>query len=480
MACASEAKGQALPLSCEVEELLPDKELAAQPWVGTTRRPLALALALALALTLAVSTTLWAAVPVNTGTADALQAKFNVPNNAAQVNMTGVPESRLMMNRGEEGSEDDNDCVEGDELLNPDQKAMVKGGNTRKMYQPHAGAIKLWPNGVVLYFWDSQIDHRSRDAILGAMTEWEAKTCIKFQESSPGKGRVKFMSSRSGCNAHVGWSSHWEHHLNLQPPGCATVGVALHELGHTIGLRHEHARPEALEYISFQLGNAQQWWKQWLTTYHDAGDMSAGVPYDMGSIMHYDAWAGALVHGQEHSKTIIVKKPDVFGNCQVGQRQFLSEGDILTVNRWYGCPNHLCADLNQHCKSWEGHGYCKGRYQSYMEANCPHSCGKCECKDDSRYTKECPGWAKAGYCLRGDGGQQHDKDFMIKHCRRSCGNCLMEDVANCKDQPVWNDADGCSKHKHGTHHGQPWCKDSWFADKCPVACDLCPHKPFCW
>lgn len=200
----------------------------------------------------------------------------------------------------------------------------------------------------------------------------------------------------------------------------------------------------------------------------------------MASIMHYGACAGAKKHFKDATKTIVVKKADVFGNCQVGQREFLSQGDILTINHWYGCPDHFCADLHGQCNYWESQGFCTGKYKGYMEANCPHACGKCQCKDDDRYEKRCPGWAKQGYCLRGETGTVRNKNFMLKNCRKSCGNCLMEDISLCKDKPIWKDPNGCSKHKDSKHEGKPWCKNSWFANMCPKSCNLCPHQPWCW
>mmetsp|Transcript_77606 Transcript_77606/g.240453 ORF Transcript_77606/g.240453 Transcript_77606/m.240453 type:complete len:492 (+) Transcript_77606:48-1523(+) len=418
-----------------------------------------------------------------------VQAKFRVPSGSAEDHIQRPSATDMMSEAEEEGcSHDDDDCEEGDELLDPDQKhrrleernATMFGPHARSLatYNPYNGKIKLWPGGVVKYSWDSAIDSRAKSALVAAMREWEAKTCVRFKESPAGKGVVLYKSSGSGCNAHVGWSSHWPHTLNLSPRGCTGVGTAIHELGHTIGLRHEHARPEATEFIRFSLGNADPWWKQWLKTYENMGDMSANLPYDMGSIMHYGAWAGARRHdGKDSTKTISVKKPDVFGNCQVGQRMYLSEGDILTVNRWYGCPDHFCADLNKHCNGWKGRGFCKGRYESWMGRNCPHACGRCECKDKS---SRCEGYAKAGYCHRGQTRTARNKAWMSQNCRRSCGNCLMEDASLCKDTTIWNDPESCSKYKSRKKDGKPWCKNSWFAQKCPSSCNLCPHHPFCW
>merc|ERR1712190_554458 len=102
--------------------------------------------------------------------------------------------------------------------------------------------------------------------------------------------------------------------------------------------------------------------------------------------MHYAAWAGAASPTRtEQTKTITVKKNDVWGDCQVGQRSFLSEGDIVKVNRLYKCPHHLCADLHKHCKSWQEQGNCHNKYKAWMDENCPHSCGVCTCKDTDSY-----------------------------------------------------------------------------------------------
>lgn len=355
------------------------------------------------------------------------------------------------------------------------------------VYDPHDGAFELWPNGIVRYTFSSSMNNQCTEVMLKAMKEWEAKTCIRFeQQSAPGNGVVTYQSSgqlgdgrvQEGCWASLGYSTHWEHRLNLGE-GCCDVGVAIHELGHTIGLRHEHNRPEARDYIAFRYENMQEWWKQWMEFADDWGDVSAGVPYDMSSIMHYHSRAGASKAGLE---TITVKKADVFGNCRLGQRDYISEGDLLTINRWYGCPDHFCADLHAGCEHWKEEGFCTREYEEWMASNCPHSCGVCECEDEAQYASQCPAWADLGYCWRGDSGSKHDKEFMVKNCRKSCGNCLMEDANACQDKPLWGDEDGCKKNPNGVRSNDRFfdCGDDWFVKTCAKTCGLCPHKPFCW
>uniref|UniRef100_A0A7S2C9Z3 Metalloendopeptidase n=1 Tax=Alexandrium andersonii TaxID=327968 RepID=A0A7S2C9Z3_9DINO len=199
----------------------------------------------------------------------------------------------------------------------------------------------------------------------------------------------------------------------------------------------------------------------------------------MGSIMHYGSHYFAKTRdNSDETKTIRVKKKDKLGNCQVGQRSFLSSGDILTINRWYGCPGRFCADLNKNCRKFKKKGYCERDYDKWMKANCPHSCGVCECKDEDE--DKCPKAAEKGYCVRGDTGSDSNKKWMAAHCPKSCGRCSHDDKSLCKDQHIWGKADGCQRYKDRLYKGKKMCTSRHFRGKCPKTCNLCPHKAYCW
>merc|ERR1719382_1172425 len=90
------------------------------------------------------------------------------------------------------------------------------------------------------------------------MTEWMAKTCIIFQEVAPASGTVRFQDNNvnfPGCNAHLGYFPDKTSSMNLQGKACRNKGLALHEIGHTIGLGHEHQRDDAEDFIEVVVDN---------------------------------------------------------------------------------------------------------------------------------------------------------------------------------------------------------------------------------
>lgn len=173
-----------------------------------------------------------------------------------------------------------------------------------------------WPNGLVPYVCSPELEQ----IVMPAIAHWMAHTPIRF---APFKGERDCVSFEAGDrNASEvgrvgGIQAVW-----LRPD--TSVGTAIHEIGHLLGLWHEHGRKDRDQYIvihpeNYSPGDACQF-SQPVTNAADAGR------YDYGSIMHYPADAFSI-----NGKATITPK----AGGQIGQRNGLSEGDIAAIRGLY-------------------------------------------------------------------------------------------------------------------------------------------------
>ena len=142
-----------------------------------------------------------------------------------------------------------------------------------------------------------------------------------------------------------------------------------------------------------------------------------GLKYDIGSIMHYHAYAFSK-NGRSGLKTI---EPLTGSHTSIGQRNGLSSLDIIGINKLY-CPGYKasCADNDESCPSMVND--CEdANKREWMMKNCAGTCKICVCEDKYDTTlKEsdwsCPGWTK--WCKSAGWA-----DWMSKMCAKSCGQC---------------------------------------------------------
>jgi hypothetical protein len=101
----------------------------------------------------------------------------------------------------------------------------------------------------------------------------------------------------------------------------------LHEIGHTLGLIHEHNRDDRDNFVNINLRNVQ-YDKEWNFYKHPPGHpVTDGYCYS--SVMHYPEYAFAI---RSTVKTIEVKR----GSQRIGQRTQLSSCDVTRVRKIYG------------------------------------------------------------------------------------------------------------------------------------------------
>ena len=64
-------------------------------------------------------------------------------------------------------------------------------------------------------------------------------------------------------------------------------GIVMHEIGHAIGLVHEHQRPDRDDYVTIIESNIDPGARSQYRRYSWNVIMNMSIPYDYRSIMHY-------------------------------------------------------------------------------------------------------------------------------------------------------------------------------------------------
>jgi len=195
-----------------------------------------------------------------------------------------------------------------------------------------ASSDKLWPNATVPYVIDGDLSDLQRQNVETAIAEWNDKTVISLVARTAEANYVRFRNIAVGnCRSRVGMVG-GEQVIGLPPTGCSANAVT-HEIGHAIGLWHEHQRVDRWKYVSIDVGNLDRSLDNWFKAEHPGSDF-----YDFASVMHYSALT-ATANGGFVMETI----PPGIDIPAAG----LSAGDIDGVARLYGqVPETLTISSN--------------------------------------------------------------------------------------------------------------------------------------
>ncbi|KAK2176354.1 hypothetical protein NP493_667g00011 [Ridgeia piscesae] len=217
----------------------------------------------------------------------------------------------------------------------------------------------------IRYKVDGNLNAIEASVVEDAIAFWEEGTCLTFErlqlDSTYDSNHILFTKIYTlGCYSYIG-------NVKMSPQPiflsytCFTPGVLAHEIGHALGLIHEHQRYDRDDYISLNLDNiashAISNFNRFEASIVDTKDLT----YDYGSAMHYTSTA----FGKRSGAVTIVAKDRLYERT-MGQRVELSFYDHQIINLAY-CSRECNDRLPAACQH--------GGYQD------PKDCNKCRCPD---------------------------------------------------------------------------------------------------
>lgn len=178
-----------------------------------------------------------------------------------------------------------------DMLLDLDSIQVRSDGSSQLGSQAAASfsiySSKPWKNAILPVAFDAAVPAKLRQQFFNWSQDWTKQTGLRIVPRRREREYLLVSYKSDGCYAHVGARRGQVRSLNLAA-ACWAKGIVLHEIGHALGLMHEHQRPDRDNYISVDLSNVDP---QNRFAFDRFARMDEAEAYDFLSIMHYDAWA---------------------------------------------------------------------------------------------------------------------------------------------------------------------------------------------
>lgn len=231
---------------------------------------------------------------------------------------------------------------QGDILLSNDDLTPVDSGdngtNNRANGIGLANDYRRWKQGRIPYVISPALEGQ-RKKIEWAMVQWEDKTPIRFVARTNEFDYILFKESSR--NASFVGRQGGPQLLELAP-GLSDYGTMVHELGHALGLVHEHMRADRNTYIDFHPQNLEAGVNpnNFYTISNMPGDVGfdSWQGFDFASIMLYGSFNFAKKHPDGSVRPVLTKKDGTTWHnksTSAPLTNIISYGDKETVRAMY-------------------------------------------------------------------------------------------------------------------------------------------------
>jgi len=325
------------------------------------------------------------------------------PQDAAEDGIEITSQDITELNHGVNMEEKNNATFQGDMMPESSNQSLLFMQIESK-HGAYAWAGTPWPGGVVKYCFASNLPDNAKKAWALSIVQYKkAVPCLQWVDvgyksgsndnNGNGNGRCKesgaiFVQAEGGggCWSYVGKTSHANQPVQIESPGCDSVGTTMHEIGHALGMAHEQSRPDRDEYVSIDFGNTAE-----DAQFKISKNGDTARPYDILSLMHY----GVGDFATDKTKPVITVKPKgyekytsnpaEYSKYEIGSRIGLSQSDVDQLADMYknvasgGCKastlssSTTCVDkLKNGAPFRDNYGDCK-RYRDTSTAADPCS-----------------------------------------------------------------------------------------------------------
>lgn len=257
--------------------------------------------------------------------------------------------------------------IEGDVIVAPSDLTKATDEfdvvGARVEYSRIQGAHYQWPDGVVPYTFstESELDELEVAGVEKALRDWEAVVPgIRFVRRSDENDYIEFRRSSLACNSALGRVGGGQV-INLTS-GCAKTFAAHHEIGHALGLLHQHTRKDRDQHLQIAWNNLKgcpsdaqsmedcgpgaceadaadcgcspdelEEGRCFMYGNYGTGPHRSDIgTYDFDSVMHYPSWGFA-----KSGKAAFTVLDELPPGVVPGQTNHLSRGDIESMRAMY-------------------------------------------------------------------------------------------------------------------------------------------------
>lgn len=276
-----------------------------------------------------------------------------------------------------------------------------------------------WTNSTIHYSISSHFDNNphliERIHEAAAIISEKTNLCV-IQRTNNEPDYVYIFPSNNGVNAStIGMSSGFN---NIELYGNFSVGTAIHEFLHTVGIYHEQSREDRDNHVIIHTANIESGKEHNFDIAPIETSTDYGA-YDFVSIMHYPSSAFSI----NWQLPTITRRSN---GALITQTNELSQGDIATINSMYPIP---CGDTGTTtCQSTVSTFPYSESFESGSNSWSPITANTSSCTGD--WARNTNGTISSG---TGPSGAAHGTHYLYTEASSPCENTTMTVESPCFD-----------------------------------------------